>query len=115
MAGVSGVARNLFGLFVNRVELAALELSEVRTNLLKLLLMAALGLFSALFAVAYWTVLIVYLSWDKLGWAILLIVAAAFTAVTIAMGLYIRAMLINKKLSIPATLAELARDRDALL
>lgn len=107
--------RNLFGLFVSRVELAALELSQVRTNLLKLLLAAAVGLFMALFAVAYWTALIVYLSWDALGWKILLILAAVFTVATIAVARYVGRILTDGKLSIPATLAELGRDRDALL
>ncbi len=115
MAGLGGVARNLFGLIVNRVELAALELSAVRTNLLKLLLVAALGIFTALFAIAYWTVLVVYLSWDALGWKILLIMAALFSVATVAMVLYARSLVADGKLSMPATLAELSRDRDALL
>lgn len=115
MAGVGGIARNLFGLIVNRVELAALELSAVRTNLLKLLLVAALGIFTAMFAIAYWSVLVVYLSWDALGWKILLIMAALFSVATVAIVLYARSLLADGKLSMPATLAELSRDRDALL
>ena len=115
MAGVGGIVRNLFGLIVNRVELAALELSAVRTNLLKLLLVAALGIFTALFAIAYWSVLVVYLSWDTLGWKILLIMAGVFSVATVAIGLYARSLLAQGKLSMPATLAELSRDRDALL
>ena len=115
MTGLGGVARNLLGLIVNRVELAALELSSVRTNLLKLLLVAALGIFTAWFAIAYWTLLVVYLSWDALGWKILLIMAALFTVLTLAVVLYARSVLAHGKLSMPATLAELSRDRDALL
>ena len=115
VTGVSGVARNLFGLIVSRLELAALELSEVRSNLLKLLLVSAIGIFTAIFAFAYWTVLIVYLSWDALGWKILLILAAVFTTATIAIVMYVRGLLADGKLSIPETLAELGRDRDALL
>lgn len=115
MDGVSGVTRNLFGLIVSRLELAALELSSVRTNLLKLLLVAAVGLFSALFAFAYVTVLIVYLAWDALGWKILLIMAIGFIAATVAVVMYARGLVSSGKLSMPATLAELGRDRDALL
>lgn len=115
MAGVSGVTRNLFGLIVSRLELAALELSSVRTSLLKLLLVGAVGLFSALFAFAYVTVLIVYLSWDALGWIILLIMALGFTAATVAVVMYARSLVSSGALSMPATLAELGRDRDALL
>ncbi len=115
MAGISGVARNLFGLVVSRVELAALELSGVRTNLLKLLLVAAVGIITGLFAIAYWSVLVVYLSWDSLGWKILLIMAALFSVLTVGIGLYARSLLTNGKLSMPATLAELSHDRDTLL
>ncbi|MBC7413801.1 MAG: phage holin family protein [Herminiimonas sp.] len=115
MAGLGGVARNLFGLIVNRVELAALELSAVRTNLLKLLLVAALGIVTAWFAIAYWTALVVYLCWDALGGNILLIMAAFFSILTLAVVCYARSLLANGKLSMPATLAELRNDRDALL
>ena len=109
------MARNLGGLIVSRVELAALELSSVRNNLLKLVLVGAIGIFTALFALAYWTGLVVYLAWDALGWKILFIMAALFTAATVAVVLYAKAMLSEGKLSIPATMAELGRDRDALL
>ena len=115
MDGVSGVTRNLFGLIVSRLELAALELSSVRTNLLKLALAGAVGLFSALFAFAYVTVLIVYLSWDALGWIILLIMAVGFIGLTVAVVMYARSLVSGGKLSMPATLAELGHDRDALL
>ena len=77
--------------------------------------MGAVGLFSALFAFAYVTVLIVYLSWEALGWKILLIMAIGFTAATVAVVMYARGLVASGKLSMPATLAELGRDRDALL
>ena len=114
IAGLSGVGRNLFGLIVSRFELATLELSSAGKNLLKLVLAGAIAVFMALFALAFWAALIVYLSWDSLGWTILLIMAGVFTGVTVALGLYARSILTGGKLAIPATLAELARDRDAL-
>lgn len=115
MAGLSGIKRNLSGLIGNRIELATLELSVVRTSLLKIVLAGVLSIFTALFAIAYWTALVVYLSWDALGWAILLILATLFSLVTIAALVYIRSLVAQGKLSMPATLAELKRDRDALL
>jgi uncharacterized membrane protein YqjE len=115
MVGVMGIAKNMFGLLLNRIELAALELSEVRTNLLKLALVFALGLIAAWFAIAYWSALLVYLTWDLLGWKILFIVAAGFTAVAVGVLLYARAVVAEGKLSMPATMNELRNDRDALL
>lgn len=114
-AGVMGIAKNVVGLLLNRIELAALELAEVRTSLLKLALVFGLGLITAWFAVAYWSALLVYLTWDTLGWKILLIIASAFTLVTIAVLFYARAVVMEGKLSMPATMNELRNDRDALL
>jgi uncharacterized membrane protein YqjE len=105
----------LFGLIFNRMELAALEFSEVRANFLKLSLLFGLLIIAAWFAIAYWSVLLVFLTWESLGWKILLILATAFTVLAIGIYLYARAMLDQGKLSMPATMAELRSDRDALL
>lgn len=115
IGGLAGLAKNMFGLLMSRIELAALELSEVRTNLLKILLISALGIVAAWFAMAYWTVLVVYLTWDTLGWKILLILAAGFTLSAVGVFLYVQSMLRQDKLTMPATMAELRKDRDALL
>ncbi|MES2536044.1 MAG: phage holin family protein [Pseudomonadota bacterium] len=115
ISGLAGIAKNAYGLLLSRIELAALEVSEVRTNLLKLLAVAALGILVGWFAIAYWTVLIVALTWESLGWRILLIFAAAFTLLLAGIVLYLKSMLKDSKLSMPATMAELRNDRDALL
>lgn len=115
LAGLTTVARNLAGLMLNRLELAALELSEVRANFLRLLLVFALGVVAIWFAVAYWTVLIVALTWESMGWKILLILGLLFTGLAIGILLYARSMLAQGKLSMPATMAEFRNDRDALM
>jgi uncharacterized membrane protein YqjE len=115
LLGLTGIAKNAVGLLFSRVELAALELAEVRTTLLKLALVFALGIVAAWFALAYWSALVVALTWESLGWKILLIIALVFTFATLGMFLYVRAMLKQGKLSLPATMSELRQDRDALL
>jgi uncharacterized membrane protein YqjE len=115
IAGLAGIAKNMFGLLVSRIELAALELGEMRANLARLLLVAALGIVAVWFAFAYWTALIVVLAWDTWGWKILLLIAAAFTLLAIGIFWYARSLLRQDKLSMPATMAELRNDRDALL
>jgi len=115
VAGLAGIAKNVFGLLLNRVELASLELSEVRNNLLKLAAMFAVGLIAGWFALAYWSVLLVYLTWDALGWKILFIVATAFTLIAVGVLLYARSIVAAGKLSMPATMNELRNDRDAFL
>lgn len=115
LSGLSSLVRNMFGLMMSRVELAALELAEIRIHLLKLAALAALGVIVAWFAVGYWTALIVYLSWPALGWKILLIVALVMTIVAGGILFYILSILKQGKLSMPATMEELRKDRDALL
>jgi len=115
MAGLIGIVKNMFGLFLSRIELAALELSEVRSTLLKLSTVFALGLLASWFALAYWSVLLVYLAWNAMGWVILLLVALAFTVLAIGVFFYARAIVAEGKLSLPATMNELRNDRDALL
>jgi uncharacterized membrane protein YqjE len=114
VAGLAGIAKNMFGLLVSRIELAALEFGEIRGNLAKLLLISALGIVALWFAIAYWTALVVILAWETWGWKILFLMAAVFTALAIGIFLYARSLLRHDKLSMPATLNELRNDRDAL-
>lgn len=115
IAGLAGIAKNLFGLLMNRIELAALELGEVRDNIARLLLIGALGVVAVCFALGCWTALLVVLTWDALGWKILLLIAVVYTLLATGILLYARAMLGHDKLSMTATMAELRKDRDALL
>jgi uncharacterized membrane protein YqjE len=114
LAGLAGMGRNLLGLLLCRIELAALELAEVRAVLLKLAVFFAVGVLAAFFALACWTGLVVMLAWDSLGWKILAIVAAFYTLVTLGVVLYARALIRDDRLSLPLTMAELRNDRDAL-
>jgi uncharacterized membrane protein YqjE len=115
VAGLAGIAKNMFGLLVSRIELAALELGEIRSNIARLLLIGTLGIVALWFAIACWTALIVVLAWEAMGWKILLLVAVMFSALAFGILQYARRLLQGDKLSMPATLAELRNDRDALL
>jgi uncharacterized membrane protein YqjE len=115
ISSLAGVARNTFGLILSRVELASLELSEVRNHLLQLTVVFALALVAGLFAIAYGSVMVVFLAWDALGWKILLIMTLAFLCVAAGLMLYARALLRQDKLTLPVTMAELKADRDMLL
>lgn len=115
IASLFGLAKNSLGLVISRLELAALEIAEIGPNLLKLILLFALALTAGWFAIAYWSVLIVLLAWDTWGWKILLLMALFFTVLAAALAWYAMALLKQGKLSLPATMAELRKDRDALL
>ena len=114
-AGLLGIARNLLGLIINRIELASLELSEIGGNLIKFLTLFTLAAIALWFAVAFWTVLAVYLAWDSWGWKVLIAFGIFFSLVTAVIVWYAYTILRQGKLSLPATMAELRKDRDALL
>lgn len=115
IASIAGLARNAVGLMLSRLELASIELSEVRNHLLQLVVIFALAMVAGLFAIAYGSVLVVFLAWDSLGWKILLIMTAVFLLLAVGLVMYARAMLRQGKLSLPVTMAELKADRDMLI
>lgn len=113
--GISSLGKSLFGLLVSRVELAALELSEVRNHVIELVAIFAVAALCTWFAVAYGTVMIVALAWDSMGWKILLIMFVIFLLVTAALIAKGLALLKQNKLAFPETMKELKNDRDMLL
>jgi len=115
MGGISGLAKNLFGLIGSRVELAALELSEVRNHAIELLAIFAGAVLAVWFALAYGTATIVALAWDAMGWKILLVLFLVFLVITVVLVMRGMAMLKQGKLAFPETMNELRNDRDALL
>ncbi|MGZ5201625.1 MAG: phage holin family protein [Telluria sp.] len=115
MGGVSSLLRNLFGLVVSRVELAAVELGEVRNHVIELLAIFAVAVMATWFALAYGTATIVALAWDAMGWKILLVMFVVFLVITAGLVFWGMAMLKQGKLAFPATMQELRNDRDMLL
>lgn len=115
IGGLTSLAKNVFGLLVSRVELAALELAEVRNHVLELVAVFALAVLAIWFALAYGTALIVALAWDSMGWKILLLMFVVFLALTAGLVLKAMAMLREDKLALPETMKELKNDREMLL
>jgi uncharacterized membrane protein YqjE len=115
IASLGLVTRNAIALLLNRLELAALELAEVRNHLLQLVLVFALAVLLGGFALIYASITVVYLAWAAIGWIILPIITAVFLVVAIGLVLYARALVRSGKLALPATMAELKSDRDMLL
>jgi len=115
MGGLTGLAKNLFGLVVSRVELAAVELSEVRNHVLELVAIFAGAVLAIWFALAYGTATIVALAWESMGWKILLLMFVVFIVITAILVFKGLAMLKQGKLAFPETMQELKNDRDMLL
>lgn len=115
MGGLSGLVKNLFGLLMSRVELAALELAEVRNHLIELVVLFACAILAAWFAIAFGTATIVAAAWEAMGWKILLIMFLVFAVITAALVWKGLSMLKQGKLAFPETMNELKNDRDMLL
>lgn len=115
LGGVTGLAKNLFGLVVSRVELAALELSEVRNHVIELVAIFAGAVLAIWFALAYGTATIVALAWETMGWKILLIMFGVFALITAILVWKGLSMLKQGKLAFPETMNELKNDREMLL
>lgn len=115
MGGISGLAKNLFGLVVSRLELAALEMTDVRNHVIELVAIFAGAVLAVWFALAYGTATIVMLAWDSWGWKILLVMFLVFAVITAVLLMKGMALLKQGKLALPETMKELRNDRDALL
>jgi uncharacterized membrane protein YqjE len=115
MGGITGLAKNLFGLVVSRLELAALELSEVRNHVIELVAIFAMAALATWFALAYGTATIVALAWDEMGWKILLVMFAVFAVITLILVMKGLSLLKQGKLAFPETMKELRNDRDMLM
>jgi uncharacterized membrane protein YqjE len=115
MGGLAGLAKNIFGLVVSRVELAAVELSEVRNHVIELVALFAGAVLAIWFAIAYGTATIVALAWESMGWKILLIMFGVFAVITAVLVFKGLSLLKEGKLAFPETMRELKNDRDMLL
>ena len=115
MGGLSGLVKNLFGLIMSRVELAAVELAEVRNHLIELIALFACAVMALWFAIAFGTATIVAAAWEAMGWKILLIMFLVFAVITAGLIFKGLSMLKQGKLAFPETMNELKNDRDMLL
>lgn len=115
ISGISSLFKSLFGLAVSRVELAALELSEIRNHVIELLAIFAAAVLAVWFAIAFGAMTVVALAWDSMGWTILLIMFAVFALITAVLVTKGVALLKQNKLAFPATMKELKNDREMLL
>lgn len=115
LGSASTLASSLLGLLLNRVELAALELGEVRDALLGLAFAGLIGVLALWFALACAVSLVVVLAWPWLGGWTFLILAIVFGAVGLVAFRRIAKAVAAGSLGMPATMAELRKDRDALL
>jgi uncharacterized membrane protein YqjE len=103
---------NLIGV---RLSMAVMELADARDAVLRVLLLGALAVLAAAFALLSLSAMIVALAWDAMGWRILLILFLAYLLLAIGMLWKARSIIASGQIGLPTTLAELEKDRAALL
>ncbi len=107
--------KNLVGLIAARLSLASLELSEARDAALLVNALSLGAFMAASFAMIALSALLVVLTWDALGWRILLILTLAYAAITVVLVRQIRRIIDEGRLGLPATMAELKKDSEVLM
>ncbi len=118
----SGLASNVGTLIASvlkligvRLSMAVMELADARDAVLRVLLLGALAVLAAAFALLSLSAMIVALAWDAMGWRILLILFLAYLLLTLGMLWKARSIIASGQIGFPTTLAELEKDRAALL
>jgi uncharacterized membrane protein YqjE len=107
--------QNIIGLIAARLSLAALELSEARDAALLVIALALSAFMAASFAVIALSALLVVLTWDALGWRIVLILTLAYACIAVVLVKQIRRIIYEGRLGLPATVAELKKDSEVLM
>jgi uncharacterized membrane protein YqjE len=107
--------QNIIGLIAARLSLAALELSEARDAALLVIALALSAFMAASFAVITLSALLVVLTWDALGWRIVLILTLAYAGIAVVLVKQIRRIIYEGRLGFPATVAELKKDSEVLM
>ena len=114
LANARALAGSMAGLFGARAKLAALELGEARDALLQVMLFGAAGVLATGFALLCLSGLIIVLSWEALGWRVLLLLFLAYALLAAFLLRSARKLLMSGAVGLPTTLAELQKDRDTL-
>lgn len=115
LASTAGAAMtSVLKLIGVRLSMAVLELGAARNAVFRVLLLAALAVLAAAFALLSVSAMIVALAWDALGWRILLLLCLAYLVLAVAMLLKARNIILSGQIGLPMTLAELQKDREAL-
>lgn len=98
-----------------RLSMAVMELADARDAVMRVLLLGALAVVACAFALLSLSAMIVALAWDAMGWRILLILFFAYLLLALSMLWKARNIVASGQIGLPTTLAELEKDRAALL
>lgn len=94
-----------------RLELFSLELREEKLRFVQLFIWVSAAIFSAILAITFGSLAIVYLFWETARLAVLVTFAALYGAAFVGILLYCRKTIARQPRPFDATIAELQNDR----
>lgn len=117
-AGLASTAVTVVGSVLKlagvRFSMAIMEFSDARDAFLRVLLLIAIALISSTLALLSISAIITMLTWDVLGWHILLIFFIGYLMLAIIVLAIARSIIASGKIGFPVTKAELRKDREVL-
>jgi len=114
LAAAKRVLVTLLSMLQTRLEMAALELGEEKNRLLSLVFTGLASFLFLSFGVLLLSFLIVALCWDTYRYTALAVLGGVYAGIGGLLWLRLQRMIANQPPAFSYTLAELARDRDAL-
>jgi uncharacterized membrane protein YqjE len=111
LGSLRGLADGLLGSARERLELFALELQEEKYRAIQLFIWISMGVFSAVLAITFASLTIIYLFWESARLAVLGGFAVLYAAGCIVILLYCRKLIARQPKPFEGTIAELQQDR----
>ena len=111
LSSIRGLADGLLDTVRDRLELFALELHEEKFRVIQLFIWISAAIFSAILAITFVSLTIVYLFWESARLAVLGGFAAVYTGGFVAILVYCRKFIARQPKPFQSTLAELRQDR----
>lgn len=114
-AALKRVAASLLGMGQTRLELAGVELAQARQNTVRTVLWSVLTALAVAFASLFVCVLVVVLAWDTHRFIAIAGCAAFYVVLAVYFYVQLKDTLAAQPPLFEATIAELGRDKNALL
>ena len=114
LGSLRGLADSLLESARDRIELFAIELHEEKFRVIQLFIWISAAIFSAILAITFASLTIVYLFWETARIAVLGGFAVAYTAIFVAVLIYCRKFIAQQPRPFGATIMELKSDRTCI-
>lgn len=114
LGSIRGLADGLLDSARDRIELFSLELHEEKFRIIQLFIWISAAVFSAILAITFVSLTIVYLFWDSARLAVLTGFAVVYTGVFLAVLRYCRKFVARQPRPFESTLSELRQDRTCI-